>query len=134
MKRLIIDLDNTLCVAAAGQDQALDPNQKYAEARPVTEVIDQLRTYRAAGFEIVISTSRNMRTFNGDVDAIRQNTLPIIVAWLDEHAVPYDDVLVGKPWCGFDGFYVDDRAVRPSEFTSMTYEQIRALIEPGSAP
>jgi capsule biosynthesis phosphatase len=130
MKRIIIDLDHTICVPSPGQDQSSDPDAKYAKAAPVHAVIEQLRAYRRMGFEIVISTSRNMRTFNGDVEAIRSHSLPIIIDWLAEHDVPYDEVIVGKPWCGFDGFYVDDRAIRPSEFASLSYEQIRALIEP----
>ena len=35
---------------------------------------------------------------------------------------------MGKPWCGFDGFYVDDKAVRPNEFKELSYEKIKELI------
>jgi capsule biosynthesis phosphatase len=131
MKRIIIDLDHTLCVPDPGSDQSLDPSEKYRNAAPVPGVIAQLRVYRGMGFEIVINTSRNMRTYGGDVEAIKANSLPLILAWLAEHDVPYDEVIVGKPWCGFEGFYVDDRAVRPSEFASLSYAEIKALIEPG---
>jgi capsule biosynthesis phosphatase len=130
MKRIIIDLDHTLCIPDPGSDQSLDPSDKYRNAAPVPGVIAQLRVYRAMGFEIVINTSRNMRTYGGDVEAIKANSLPLILAWLAEHDVPYDEVIVGKPWCGFEGFYVDDRAVRPSEFASLSYAEIKALIEP----
>lgn len=129
MKRLIIDLDHTICVPDGAQDQATDTSAKYREARPNRAVIDRLRSYRGMGFEIVINTSRNMRTFGGDVDAIKAHTLPLILEWLADHDVPFDDVIVGKPWCGLEGFYVDDRAIRPSEFTALTHEQILALIE-----
>ena len=130
MKRIIIDLDHTLCIPEAGSDQSQDPSDKYRNAAPVPTVIAQLRAYREMGFEIVINTSRNMRTFAGDVEAIKANSLPLILAWLAEHEVPFDEVIVGKPWCGFEGFYVDDRAVRPSEFASLSYAEIKALIEP----
>ena len=132
MKRLIVDLDHTICVPASGADQSTDPHAKYAKAEPVVAMIEQLRAYRAMGFEIVINTSRNMRTYNGDVAAIRANSLPVILSWLAEHEVPFDDVIVGKPWCGYEGFYIDDRAIRPSEFVSLSYKEILALIEPGS--
>nr|WP_284675659.1 capsular polysaccharide biosynthesis protein [Helicobacter colisuis] len=70
-----------------------------------------------------------MRTFKGDIEKIKANTLPQILAWLEKHAVPYDDIVIGKPWCGFDGFYVDDKAIRPSEFSTLSYEEIRDLLK-----
>src|SRR5438309_10306589 len=88
----------------------------YEHAVPNLPLIAKLRDYKAQGFEIVISTSRNMRTYAGNVGKINANTLPVILAWLKKHDVPYDEVYVGKPWCGEDGFYVDDKAVRPAEF------------------
>lgn len=118
MKRLIMDLDNTI---------SLTENGDYKNAEPIIEVIEKIKDYKAQGFEIVISSSRNMRTHNGNVGKINVHTLPIIIAWLDEHDVPYDEIYVGKPWCGHDGFYVDDRAIRPDEFINMTYKEIRKL-------
>jgi capsule biosynthesis phosphatase len=54
--------------------------------------------------------------------------LPIIIEWLDKHDIPYDEILVGKPWCGNEGFYVDDRAVRPSEFAAMSFKEVTELL------
>lgn len=118
MKRLIMDLDNTI---------SLTENGDYKNAEPIIEVIEKIKDYKAQGFEIVISSSRNMRTHNGNVGKINVHTLPTIIAWLDKHNVPYDEIYVGKPWCGHDGFYVDDRAIRPDEFINMTYKEIRKL-------
>lgn len=118
MKRLIMDLDNTI---------SLTENGDYKNAKPIIEVIEKIKDYKAQGFEIVISSSRNMRTHNGNVGKINMHTLPTIIAWLDKHNVPYDEIYVGKPWCGHDGFYVDDRAIRPDEFINMTYKEIRKL-------
>jgi capsule biosynthesis phosphatase len=42
--------------------------------------------------------------------------------------VPFDEVIVGKPWCGFDGFYVDDRSIRPKEFKDLSYEEVKKLL------
>lgn len=128
MKTLVIDLDHTICAPADGEDQAGDPDVKYSDAVPDRVLIARIREYREDGFRIAIHTSRNMRTFGGDVAAIRRHTLPIIVDWLARHDVPYDEIVVGKPWCGFDGFYVDDRAVRPSEFRDLAPAQIDALL------
>ena len=118
MKRLIMDLDNTI---------TLTENGDYRNAKPIIPVIEKLREYKAKGFEIVISSSRNMRTYKGNVGKINVHTLPIIMDWLERHNVPYDEIYVGKPWCWHDGFYVDDRAVRPDEFALMSYDEIRKL-------
>ena len=119
MKRLIFDLDGTICHAVDGD---------YSNARVDEEVVSKLNSYKEAGFEIVISTSRNVRTYDGDVGKINANTLPIIIQWLDMNNIPYDEIYVGKPWCGFDGFYIDDKAIRPYEFVKMSYAEITNLL------
>ena len=120
MKRLVFDLDGTL---------ALDePGRPYPERRPNLALIERLREYRAEGFEIIICSARNMRTHQGSIGRINAMTLPGILAWLADHDVPYDEVHVGKPWCGTEGFYVDDKAVRPSEFVALSRDQIRDLL------
>ena len=120
MKRLVVDVDNTLTLGSGGD---------YANAPPNVECINRLADYQKQGFEIVLFTSRNMRTYEGNIGKINANTLPVLLDWLAKHDVPFDEILVGKPWCGFDGFYVDDRAIRPSEFVNLSYEQILELIE-----
>ena len=120
MKKLVVDLDGTITLANTSD---------YENVLPNVELIAQLKKYKSEGFIIVISTARNMRTYEGNVGKINIYTLPTITKWLDKHDVPYDEILVGKPWCGHEGFYIDDRAVRPSEFNSMAYEEITALID-----
>jgi capsule biosynthesis phosphatase len=119
MKRLIIDLDDTICRTKDGN---------YRNSVPVAGVVERLRDYKAAGFDIVIHTSRNMRTFEGNVGKISAHTLPVIIEWLQNHEVPYDEIHVGKPWCGFEGYYVDDRAIRPSEFLKYSHDEIVDLL------
>lgn len=123
MKRLIIDLDGTLALPAPASAPA-----GYAHAVPDLALVARLRQCHADGYQIVIHTSRNMRTFAGNVGKINVHTLPLILAWLTQHDVPFDEVHVGKPWCGYEGFYVDDRAVRPSEFARCTLAEIDALL------
>lgn len=120
MKRLVFDLDGTIALD--------DPDRPYAERAPNLAVIDQLRAYREQGFEIVICSARNMRTYGGQIGKINANTLPVILDWLARHDVPYDEIHVGKPWCGTEGFYVDDKAIRPSEFVALSLDEIRALL------
>src|SRR5262245_45956627 len=122
MKRLILDLDGTIA-----RD---DPARDYADREPNSEVVARIRAYHAMGFAIVICSSRNMRTYEGSLGKINAHTLPLIIDWLRRHDIPYDEIHVGKPWCGHDGFYVDDRAIRPSEFVSLSYQEIRALVGP----
>ena len=127
-KRLIIDLDHTICTPQENSDQSTDRSRIYKDAEPIAEVVAQIRQYKMDGFQVVIHTSRNMRTYGGDADLIRLHTLPGIVDWLQRHNIPYDDIVIAKPWCGYEGFYVDDRAVRPSEFAQLSYEQINTLL------
>jgi capsule biosynthesis phosphatase len=119
MKRIVFDLDNTLCHCTDGD---------YSGAIPDLEVIKQLQQYRNQGFEIIIYTSRNMRTHQSNIGKINALTLPTVLDWLSRHNVPFDEIYVGKPWCGEDGFYVDDRAVRPDELKRLNYEEILALV------
>ncbi|WP_421932201.1 capsular biosynthesis protein [Phenylobacterium sp.] len=120
MKRLVFDLDGTIALD--------DPSRTYAEREPNLPVIARLREYREQGFSIIIASARNMRTYGGQIGLINANTLPVILDWLARHQVPYDEVHVGKPWCGTEGFYIDDRAVRPSEFLTLSLDEIAALI------
>ena len=116
-----MDLDETISRKSDGNS--------YDMATPRYDVIQRMHHYREIGFQICIFTARNMKTFNGNLGKINVHTLPVIIAWLDKHDVPYDEIIVGKPWCGHDGFYVDDRAIRPSEFVSMSLEEINGLLK-----
>lgn len=124
MKRLIIDIDDTI-------SQTLDGD--YPNSLPNQPIIQKLREYKQKGFEIVLFSSRNMRTFKGNLGRINVHTLPILIEWLQKYNVPYDEIIMGKPWCGFDGFYVDDKAIRPNEFAELSYEEIIALVKKDSS-
>ena len=120
MKRLVVDLDGTIALD--------DPALGYADRLPNVPLVERLREYRDAGYEIVICSSRNMRTFEGQIGRINAVTLPVIIDWLRRHDIPFDEVHVGKPWCGTEGFYIDDRAIRPSEFIALGADAIRARL------
>jgi capsule biosynthesis phosphatase len=117
MNSLIIDLDGTIT-------EFKKEGQEYEDLEPNSSVVKMMRDYKSAGYRIVIHTARNMRTFDGQVDLIMIHTLPAIERWLKKHSIPFDDIVVGKPWCGPEGIYVDDRAVRPDEFVSMGRQEI----------
>ena len=120
MKRIVFDLDGTLTLD--------EPGQPYATRRCRPQMRELLLAYKAQGFTIVIASSRNMRTHANSVGLITAKTLPVIFAWLAEHDIPYDEIQIGKPWCGEEGFYVDDKAIRPSELRAMSYDEIRAML------
>ena len=120
VKRLIVDLDNTISYTIKGD---------YVNSKPIEQTINMLRKYHDEGWEIVINSSRNMRTYDANVGKINIYTLPNIISWLNKYNVPYDEIIVGKPWCGYDGFYIDDKAIRPSEFHSMNEKEIHKLLE-----
>ncbi|MFT8244118.1 HAD hydrolase family protein [Roseomonas sp. BN140053] len=123
MKRLVMDLDGTLTLD--------DPSVGYPDKAPNLPVIETLREYKRQGFTVVIATARNMRTHAGNVGLINAQTLPIILDWLKKHDVPFDEVHVGKPWCGHEGFHVDDKSLRPDEFVRMSYAEISELLNLG---
>jgi capsule biosynthesis phosphatase len=118
---IYVDLDGTICPLR-------QPDESYADLPAREDVVERLRESREEGFRIVVHTSRNMRTYNGDISLINRNTAPTILAWLDAQKVPFDGLLVGKPWPGPGGFYIDDRTVRPDEFVNLKTTGILKLL------
>lgn len=119
-KTIVMDLDGTLTIEGSAE--------RYENVLPNDKVVDRVRLYAARGFRIAIMTSRNMRSFGNSVGRINAETLPIAVEWLKRHDIPFDEIHVGKPWCGVGGFYVDDKAIRPVEFLSLDLSGITALL------
>jgi capsule biosynthesis phosphatase len=121
-KVLVIDLDGVLCKIKSSE-------QEYSDLEPIPEVIERIKLYKKEGFHIIINTSRNMRTYKGNLGKINANTLKTIFQWLDHHNIPYDEIHIGKPWCGKEGFYIDDKAIRPSEFLNKSYDEIKEILD-----
>ena len=120
-KRVVFDIDGVLCKKDADLD--------YADRVPHPDVLEQLREYDERGYYIILYTARNMNTHDGRIGRINADTAKTLLQWLDEHDVPHDEIHYGKPWCGHDGFYVDDKAIRPSELLNNTTEEIHELLE-----
>lgn len=119
-KRIVVDVDGVLAKKDEGE---------YANKDVDPEVLARLKEYEAQGFDVILYTARNMRTYDGRVGRINAKTAPVLLDWLDEHDIPYTEIHYGKPWCGYDGFYVDDKAIRPDEFAEMTHEEIHAMLD-----
>ena len=113
----IFDIDGTLCPIKGKEE-------KYEDLIPYKNMIEKLRYYKENGAKIVLFTSRNMNSYNGNIGKINKNTAKILLNWLDKWEIPYDELIYGKPWPGHKGFYVDDRTVRPDEFLNKNVEEL----------
>lgn len=118
----IIDIDGTICPIK-------DKTESYESIEPNEEMVQQIRQYKENGAYIVLFTSRNMNTYNGQIGLINANTAIIMTKWLEKHNIPYDEIIYGKPWPGHFGFYVDDRSVRPDEFLKYTPEELEKICD-----
>jgi capsule biosynthesis phosphatase len=118
--RLLVDVDGTL----AFDDSSLP----YCKRLPRHDVIARVNDLHARGVRIIIYSARNMRTYSGNLGLINKNTLPVLLSWLDRHEVKFDEIHMGKPWCGTEGFYVRDSTIRPDQFVSLAMDEIRDLL------
>ncbi len=118
----IFDIDGTLC-PIKGKDE------KYEDMVPYPEMIEKLKYYKDNGAKIILYTSRNMNSYNGNLGLINKNTAPILHEWLKKWDIPYDEIVFGKLWPGHKGFYVDDRTVRPDEFLKHTPEELEEIVK-----
>lgn len=113
----VFDVDGTICPIKG-------PDERYEDLVPYAEVVARMREYHDGGARIIINSSRNMRTYDGNVGLINRHTAPVMLAWLEKWGIPYDEIVFAKPWPGRLGFYVDDRTIRPDEFLRLTPEQM----------
>lgn len=118
---LVVDIDGTLCSIKKA-------DQSYSDVIPDLPLIEKLREYKQRGYTILLYTSRNMKTYEGNIGKINRFTAPVLLEWLERWNVPYDEILFGKPWPRKHGFYIDDRAIRPDEFLSLNEQQIHKLL------
>ncbi len=116
----IFDIDGTLCPIKR-------PDEKYEDLVPYPEMVQKLREYRESGARIILYTSRNMNSYQGNMGKINKYTAPVLLEWLEKWDIPYDEIVFGKLWPGHKGFYVDDRTVRPDEFLSRTPEELEEI-------
>lgn len=121
-KVIVMDIDGTLC-------EIKSKEQSYLEVVPKYNILKKLKNMKEQGFYIILYTSRQMRTYEGNIGKINANTGKVLFQWLEKYDIPFDEIYFGKPWCGKNGFYVDDKAIRPSEFEKLNYDEILALLE-----
>ncbi len=117
---LIFDIDGTICPIKKSDEE-------YKDLVPYENIVNKIRYYHEKGVRIILFTSRNMKTYNGNIGLINKNTAVVLNAWLEKWNIPYDEIIYGKPWPGHFGFYVDDRSVRPNEFLKFSFEELNDL-------
>lgn len=120
-KVLVVDIDGTLCPIK-------QPGEDYAGLPVDVAMRDRLAALRAEGWRIVLASSRGVRTYNGNLGEILVHVLPTLQDWLARNDVAYDEIWMAKPWPGHEGFYIDDRTVRPREFLEHSIEEIGEIL------
>lgn len=122
---LIFDIDGTLCPIK-------NKDEEYKDLIPDAEMIKKLKEYKKNGAKIILFSSRNMNTYNGNLGLINANTAIVLTKWLKKWKIPYDEILYGKPWAGHRGLYIDDRTVRPDEFLNYSFEELEQICKNSS--
>ena len=120
-KALVVDVDGTLCPIK-------QPGESYADMIPEPRMLARIKALHAEGWHIILSSARGMRSNDGNVGQIGKNVAPGMLAWLAQHDIPFDELHLAKPWPGQQGFYIDDRAVRPREFLELSFTELNALV------
>lgn len=113
METFVVDVDGTLC-------ESLAEGQLYASATPKQDVIDKVNELFYNGHNIILLSSRGMRTYGGDLVFIEKNVRPIMEAWLLKHGVQYHQLVLGKPWGPRKVHYIDDHAMYINDFLEYT--------------
>ena len=77
----------------------------------------------------MIFTARNMRSYENNLGLINIHTSRMTMDWLEKWEIPYDEIIFAKPWPGKEGYYIDDRAIRPDEFLKYSKEELDETLD-----
>lgn len=102
--RIIVDLDNTLCVVE---------NRDFKNAKPIQEVIDKVNEYHAKGYEVIVSTARGQNSCKVPYE-MQKKYYELSKQWLDNHNVKYDYLDIGYKQNA--DLYIDDKAINVEDF------------------
>lgn len=118
--KLVLDIDGTICPIKS-------KDENYEDLVPYPEMVTKIREYKELGAYIILFTARNMNTHNGQIGLINKHTAKVLMDWLEKWELPYDEIVYGKPWPDRNGFYVDDRTIRPKEFLNNSIEELEEI-------
>lgn len=116
--RFCFDLDGTIC-------QNKKEGQNYEDLKPLPGAVETLNKLKEAGHTIIIMTARNMVTCNNNVAKVIAKQGPLVIKWLEEHKIPYDELLFGKPHADF---FIDDKAVKLTDWNTLNNSLLNNLI------
>lgn len=116
----IFDIDGTLYPIK-------NKNENYEDLVPYPDMVEQIRKYKKNGAKIILYTSRNMNSYNGNIGLINKYTAPVLLEWLKKWNIPYDEIVYGKAWPGHKSFYIDDRTIRPDKFLKYSLEELETI-------
>lgn len=108
-KTLVFDIDGTLSESPINGD--------YSKCEPIKEVCEKLKYENSIGTYIILYTSRNVRSFKGNIGLINKYTSLTLNKWLIDNKIPFDEIYFGKPW-GNDLNYIDDKSLEIKKFIS----------------
>ena len=86
----VFDIDGTICPVKGKEE-------KYEDLIPYKNIVEKLCYYKKNGAKIVLFTSRNMNSYDGNIGMINKNTARVLLEWLDKWEIPYDEIIYGKP-------------------------------------
>ena len=109
-KTIVFDIDGTLCSEPFLGD--------YSKCKPIQNVCKKLREENEMGTYIILYTSRNMRSFQGNLGLINKYTSKTLHEWLDSEGIPFDELHLGKPWGNGKLEYIDDKFISIPDFIS----------------
>jgi len=112
-KTAVVDVDGTILTT---------PGRDYSNSQPKMEVVKGLRELKKAGWYIILHTARGMGRSNGDIESVREQVTQEITSFCERFDVPYDELILGKPWAKI---YIDDRGLRPEEFAAKYTEFLK---------
>ena len=103
-KRIIVDIDDTLCTVI---------DRDFINAIPHQEIINKVNEYYDKGYEVIISTARGQNSCK-TIEEMQNKYFKVTTEWLDKVGVKYHKLEIGYKQNA--DMYVDDKAIRPDEF------------------
>jgi len=111
-KRIVLDLDDTLCYPV---------NRDFENAAPNTKLISKVNKLFDEGWGIDIFTARGSISCASREEA-KEKYYDQIVSWLNRHGVKYHKLSFEKPLAAY---YVDDKGMSPEAFLETNIHQLK---------
>ena len=108
---MVVDVDDTICITT---------NRDYTNSLPVLSVIAKMHEAREKGWRIILHTARGQGRSGGNIELVRDEVMAELASFCEKFDVPYDEIIIGKPWAAM---YVDDKALRPEEFSMIDLDK-----------